>query len=203
MKRILLLLKFYFLYSFVHQQLKQMISFQQSQQKILLVLLLGFIISCKQPKSKLAEYGSVLENVMLSDKGVFRGFSFGDSLNFVQSTESARPVEVDKDYLYYEFKLKSEGSFNIAYNFDEQGLIEIHSDIFIINSDNADQIFNKFTKYFDEHYGTSQVQMGFSIWSVKSEKYGEIKINLSNESTDFIVDNAPGKISLWIYPDKN
>ena len=180
-----------------------MISFQQSQQKILLVLLLGFIISCKQPKSKLAEYGSVLENVMLSDKGVFRGFSFGDSLNFVQSTESARPVEVDKDYLYYEFKLKSEGSFNIAYNFDEQGLIEIHSDIFIINSDNADQIFNKFTKYFDEHYGTSQVQMGFSIWSVKSEKYGEIKINLSNESTDFIVDNAPGKISLWIYPDKN
>lgn len=177
--------------------------FQKQQQKIVtIVLLLGFSVSCNQPKSKLAEYGPVFENVMLNDAGVFRGFSFGDSLNLIQSGETNKPVEVDKDYLYYEFKLNSDGSFNIAYNFDEEGLNEIHSDIFINNSDNADEVFNKFKAYFDEHYGTSQVQMGFSIWSVKSEKYGEIKINLSNESTDFIIDNAPGKISLWIYPDK-
>ncbi|MCE9540755.1 MAG: hypothetical protein K8R85_16275 [Bacteroidetes bacterium] len=182
-----------------------MFSFKIKKQKIaVLCLLIGVIISsCKSPKSPLAEYGPIFEKVMVSDTSVFRGFNFGDSLNFVQLKETNKPIEVDEGYLYYEYKLDSEGSFNIAYNFDELGLNEIHSDIFINDSDNADEVFNKFKTYFDEHFGTSQAQMGFTIWSVKSEKYGEIIINLSNESTDFTSDKAPGKISLWIYPDKS
>ncbi len=180
-------------------------SFSKQQQKIaLLFLLLGFVVfSCKQPKSTFLEYGTTFENVMLSDVGVFRGYSLGDSLGFIQTKESGKPVEADKDYLYYEYKLSSEGSFNIAYNFDERGLNEIHSDIFINNADDADEVFDKFATYFDQHYGANQTQMGFNIWSVKSEKYGEVKINLSNESADFTVDKAPGKVSIWIYPDKH
>ncbi len=182
-----------------------MLFFSNQLQKItILCLLWGFLVfSCTPSKSKLTEYGAVFEDVMISDVGVFRGYSLGDSLGFIQTKETAKPVEADTDYLYYEYKLNSEGSFNIAYNFDERGLNEIHSDIFINNADNADEIFNKFKTYFDEHYGASQTQMGFTVWSVKSEKYGEVKINLSNESANFTVDKAPGKISLWIYPDKN
>lgn len=187
------------------QKLTRMLSFKIQKSKItILFLLLGFIISsCNEPKSALAEYGPIFEKVMISDTSVFRGFNFGDSLIFVQSKEANKPVEADKGYLYYEYKLDSEGSFNIAYNFDELGLNEIHSDIFINDADNADEVFNKFKTYFDEHFGASQAQMGFTIWSVKSEKYGEVVINLSNESTDFTIDKAPGKISLWIYPDKS
>lgn len=187
------------------QKLTRMLSFKIQKSKIAIsFLLLGCIISsCNEPKSNLAEYGPVFEKVMISDTSVFRGFNLGDSLNFVQSKETNKPVEVDKEYLYYEYKLDSEGSFNIAYNFDELGLNEIHSDIFINDADNADEVFNKFKTYFDAHFGTSQAQMGFTIWSVKSEKYGEVIINLSNESTDFRIDKAPGKISLWIYPDKS
>lgn len=187
------------------QKLIRMVSFKIRMQKIaILFLLFGFVfLSCNEPKSALAEYGPIFEKVMISDTNVFRGFNFGDSLNFVQSKEANKPVEVDKEYLYYEYKLDSEGSFNIAYNFDELGLNEIHSDIFINDADNADEVFNKFKTYFDEHFGASQAQMGFTIWSVKSEKYGEVVINLSNESTDFTIDKAPGKISLWIYPDKS
>ncbi|MDO9187802.1 MAG: hypothetical protein Q7W13_17475 [Bacteroidia bacterium] len=182
-----------------------MFSFKIQKSKIaILFLLLAFIISsCNEPKSPLAEYGPIFEKVMISDTSVFRGFNFGDSLNFVQSKEANKPIEADKGYLYYEYKLDSEGSFNIAYNFDELGLNEIHSDIFINDADNADEVFNKFKTYFDDHFGASQAQMGFTIWSVKSEKYGEVVINLSNESTDFTIDKAPGKISLWIYPDKS
>lgn len=166
-------------------------------------LLVFILFSCTNRKSDLHVYGSVFENVMLEDAGVFRGFLLGDSIGFIQSKETAKPLEKDKDYLYYEYKLNEEGSFNIAYNFDEKGLNEIHSDIFINKADDADEVFNKFKSYFDDQYGASQIQMGFNIWSVKSEKYDEVRINLSNESTDFTVDNAPGKISIWIYPDKN
>lgn len=173
-----------------------------SAQWYVFALVIFSVFSCKQPKSPLTEFGTTFENVMLSDVGAFRGFSFGDSIGLIQNKETGKPVEEDTDYLYYEYPLNSLGSFNIAYNFDERGLNEIHSDIFLNNQKDAEDIFNKFKTYFDQHYGLSQNQMGFSIWSVKSDKYGDVKINLSEESADFTVDKAPGKIAVWIYPDK-
>jgi len=170
---------------------------------IVSLLLILLVFSCTAPKSKLAQYGPDLEGVMLSDIGAFRGFNFGDSLGLIKVKEIGKPIEIDKDYLYYEYKLNKSGSFNITYNFDERGLNEIHSDIFINNADDGDAVFNNFKAYFNQHYGDNQTQMGFIVWSVKSEKYGEIKINLSDESADFTTDKAPAKISIWIYPDKS
>ena len=165
-------------------------------------LLIFAIFSCTPPKSKLETYGPVFENVMRTDEGVFRGFSLGDSFDSIQSRETNKPVEIDSNFLYYEYKLTTTGSFNITYNFDERGLNEIQSDIFITNSADAEKIFNTFKSYFDQHYGANQSQMGISAWSVKSEKFGDVKINLSDESNNFISDKAPGKITLWIYRDK-
>lgn len=168
------------------------------------VLLLAVVISsCTKPKSKLSPYGPVFENVMRSDSGVFRGFSLGDQPGFVLSKEQGKPIESDSAYLYYEYPLDSVGSFNITYNFDDFGLSEIQSDIYITNPDKADEVFSKFKAFFDDHYGKSESRMGFSVWSVKSEKYREVQINLSDESTDFTAAAAPGKISLWIYPEKD
>ena len=103
--------------------------FPKHLQKIAIVILpLIFIIfSCTQPKSKLSQYGPVFENVMLTDEGAFRGFSFGDSLGMIEVKETGKPVEKDRDYLYYEYKLTTAGSFNIAYDFDERGVIRSHN----------------------------------------------------------------------------
>ncbi len=166
-------------------------------------LLILIIFSCTSPKSKLAAYGPVFENIMRSDIGVFRGISLGDHFDSVQAKETGKPVAVDSGYLYYEYKLTAAGSFSITYNFDERGLNEIQTDIFITNADDVEKIFNTFKNYFDQHYGANQNQMGYSAWSVKSQKFGDVKINLRDESTDFTTDKAPGKISLWIYRDKD
>lgn len=163
-----------------------------------------FLFSCSTPKSKLTEYGPVFENVMRSDTGAFRGLSLGEKLDSVKAKETAQPTEVDDNYLYYEYKLNdSIGSYNITYDFDESGLNEIQSDIFITNPANTDNVFAGFKKFFIQHYGEVEDHMGFAVWTVKSEKYGTVRINLSDESSDFTVANSPGKISLWIYPDKD
>ncbi len=182
-----------------------MLFLKQSQKKFAIGFLpiLFIISSCSNSKSKLKEYGPVFQSVMLSDEGVFRGVNMGDSQVEIQKNESAKPIEADTGYLYYEYKLDTVGTFNITYNFDDRGLNEIQSDIFINKSDQAEAIFDKFKTYFDQHYGDSESQMGFNVWTVKSEKYDEIKISLSDESTDFSTDQAPGKISLWIYPNNN
>jgi hypothetical protein len=169
----------------------------------ILLLFICFTSACKQPKSKLNKYGSILEDVIVSDSGAFRGFSLGEKFDSVQKKEKGKPAEADKDYLYYEYKLDSANSYNIAYTFEDGDLSEIQSDIYIKNPDNTDRFFNSFKHYFDDHYGASQTHEDYTIWTVKSERYGTVRINLSDESADFTVPNSPGKISIWIYPDVN
>ncbi len=105
--------------------------------------------------------------------------------------------------MYYEYKLDSANSFNITYNFDEGGLSEIQSDIYIHDPANTDRIFNSFKHYFDDHYGASENHEDYTIWTVQSANYDVVRISLSDESADFTIPHSPGKISLWIYPDKN
>lgn len=162
--------------------------------------LLLLVVSCSNPETDLRKYGIVFKNVVRSDDGIFRGYHLGDAQETVQVSETEEPTDVDDGYLYYEYHIDTIGVFNISYSFDERGLKEIQSEIYINNAEEVDEIIKNFQQYFDNHYGESESQMGFKVWSVKSEKYAEIKISLSDESVDFTTDNAPGKISIWIYP---
>ena len=166
------------------------------------VLIILLMAGCDTKKSPLAEYGSFFENVMRSEDGVFRGFNLGVKLDSVLKNESSKAIEADENYLYYEFQTDTTGTYNVAYTFNEGSLSEIQSDLFINNQTNTDAVFNAFKTYFDEHYGPSQTDKGYTVWSVKSDLFKEVKINLSNESADFSIPNSPGKVSILIYPDK-
>lgn len=172
--------------------------------KNILLALVFLMVSCSENSNKPPNLNTVPETVISSNEGVFRKMNLGDGLNNVLKKETAQPLETDSAYLYYEYALPdSIGSFNVTYNFDEKGLFEIQSIIFINNPETTEEVMNRFKTYFDNYYGSSQTEMGFSIWSVKSEKFGQVKINLSDESSDFTIDNAPGKISLWIYKEES
>lgn len=164
-------------------------------------LFISFFSSCSKPESALSKYGPELEGVMLSDFGTFRGFNLGEKKDTVLAKEKSKPSEADEGYLYYESKLNDSNSYNISYTFDEGGLDEIQSDIYIHNPNNTDKVFDSFKSYFDDHFGKSEDHQGFTVWTVKSAKYGDVRINLSDESTSFTIPGSPGKIALWIYPD--
>lgn len=169
---------------------------------ILLSLFSILLISCsKKPESALSKYGREVETVVLTDAGSFRGFNLGDQLDTVLAKEVAPASEADEGYLYYEFKIDSSASFNVSYSFDELGLNEIQSEIFINNPGNTEKVFNAFKSYFDDHFGKSVSHQGFTVWTVNSDKYGEVRINLSDDSADLTIPGSPGKITLWIYPD--
>ena len=119
-----------------------MYSFKTINKQAITIVLLGIIFfsSCSKPTSSVDNYGPIFSSVMRSNNGVFRGFNLGDKLEIIQSGELGKPVESDKDYLYYENKIDTTelptsniGSFNITYNFDEKGLNEIQSDIFMLS----------------------------------------------------------------------
>jgi hypothetical protein len=168
----------------------------------LLTFLLFFFIACEKEKEPLKKYGLFVEKVILTEEGAFRGFNFGEKIDTVIAREVSKASESDNGYLYYEYKIDDSGSFNITYDFDEEGLNEIQSDVYVKNTLQTDSVFNAFREYFDDHFGKSEVDMGYNVWSVRSETYGNIKINLADESADFTADKTPGKIAIWIYPDK-
>lgn len=169
------------------------------------ILLLLVISSCnkKEEKDPLDKYGTFVKTVMRTDTGAFRGFNFGESMDTVLAKESANATEADDMYLYFEYRIDTVGSFDIAYDFDESGLVEVQSYVYINNINKVDSVFNAFKDYFDDHFGKNETQMGYNVWSVKSEEYGDININLSDESANFTADKAPGKLSISIYPDKS
>jgi hypothetical protein len=180
-----------------------MLSLANIKKTVLLCSVFTAMVSCtSQEQQKPADLTSTPQIIMGDNAGVFRGFNLGDSLSTIVRKEAGKPIETDSGYLYYEHKLfDTLGSYNITYNFDEKGLYEIQSNIFINNAASTETVLNSFKAYFDKYYGASRTEMGFNVWSVKSAKFGEVKINLSDESSDFTIDNAPGKLSLWIYKD--
>lgn len=165
-------------------------------------LLAGLISSCSDSKSPLSKYGPELEGVMRTDLGTFRGFDLGTPMDTVLAKEVGLGVDADEGYLYYEFKLNDSNTYNISYSFDDMGLNEIQSDVYIKNPNNTEKVFNSFKSYFDDRFGKNENHQGFMVWTVKSENYGDVRINLSDESSDFTIPGSPGKIALWIYPDK-
>lgn len=175
----------------------------QETPALFLMLIIVFAGACSHPESKLKKYGPEVESVLRSDSGAFRGFNLGEKMDSVIAHEGSKAQDADEGFLYYEYKLDSSNSFNISYNFDETGLSEIQSDIYIHNPANTDKVFDSFKSFFDDHYGASENHGGYTVWTVKSEKYGIVRINLSDESEDLTVPNSPGKLSLWIYPDQN
>lgn len=169
------------------------------------LLLILFSPSCKEEKKKdpLKKYGTFVKAVMRIDTGAFRGLNFGDKMDSVLAKEAAKATEADENYLYYEYHIDTVGSYNVAYDFDENGLSEIQSYVFINDVNKVDSVFNDFKAYFDNHFGKDETQMGYNVWTVKSETYGDISINLSDESADFTADKTPGKLSISIYPSKD
>ncbi|CAN5345853.1 hypothetical protein BH10BAC1_BH10BAC1_06640 [soil metagenome] len=171
-------------------------------QHILVLSLVAVVFnSCSEKKSALSKYGPELEGVMRSEFGTFRGFDLGESMDTISIKEAENASEADEGYLYYEYSLPDSNSYNISYNFDEKGLNEIQSDVYIHNAANTEKVFNSFKTYFDDHFGQSENHQGFTVWTVKSDKYGVVRINLSDDSADLTVPGSPGKIALWIYPD--
>lgn len=167
-----------------------------------LIVLLVFA-ACKHEKDPLSQYGTFVKTVLRKESGAFRGFNFGEQMDSVIAKEAGPAAEADQDYLYYEYKIDSLGSFNITYDFDERGLNEIQSDIYITNANQSDSVFNSFKSYFDDHFGTEETDMGYNVWSVKSDKFGDVKINLTDQSAGFTTDGSPGKIAISIYTDKD
>ena len=167
------------------------------------LVLIYLMAGCGNHQAPLVQYGPVVQQIMITDTAVFRTFSLGNKPEEVKKRETALLMESDSSFLYYESKKSDSSSFNVMYNFDEEGLAEIQSDIYLSNATQGDEAFEQFKKYFNDHYGESTAKQGYMVWTIPSSKFGTVRVNLDLENADGNISKAHSKISLWIYVDKD
>lgn len=146
---------------------------------------------------------AVLDEVLNSnDDFLFRKVQLGFGLDSVKVNEKAVPVQELPNKLVYATKIDSLSTYELLYTFDEANcLSEIQASIYMINDVNViDDTFEELRLYYTTFYGESVEDKGLTSWVVRSDKYGEVNINISQESPSFSQNRqAHGKMSIWIY----
>ncbi|HVA98448.1 MAG TPA: hypothetical protein VNG53_06100 [Bacteroidia bacterium] len=145
-------------------------------------------------------YGKYFSMFMKSNQGLFRGLDFGMSPENVVKSEQIEPDENDKDYLFYTIPFDtlaadSNNYFTISYSFDERGMNEIKAEVFLNTDQDAEQLINKITSYYNQKYQKATNEDETSIWTLHDPNYGKIKIALADESAEY----GYGKITLSFY----
>lgn len=160
---------------------------------LFLIAFAALLASCKENKP-FEQYGEGVKKVFKNSEKLFRGLDIGDPIDVVKKTETQKPQDEDKNYLFYEYREKSGDLQTVEYNFDAEGLNEIRYDAYFITNEDARTLFNDIKVYLKDKYGESEDYYGFSGWTF--EKDGrQIYIELKDESAEY----RHGKISLIIY----
>ncbi len=158
-----------------------------------LSLFAGFISGCGE-KKKFSEYSEGFRKLARADEGIFRGYEPGMSFQAVKNAEPGRPVQEEKDYLFYEYREKNGEMFTLEFVFDQGILQEFRLDGYYIAKGDARTLFLEIKEFFESRYGEGEDYFGFSGWVLKKNDR-LIYCELKDESSEY----RQGKLSLFVY----
>jgi hypothetical protein len=141
------------------------------------------ISSCEAEKPKERTIEDILETV---DEGDFRGNKLGDDIQKVMAREQDNIVYSMPDELTCRIPMDIRDStfYEISYNFNDMGLYVIELDVFPKSLEVAQQLFGRFKTYYDNKYGKSTVDDGYTSWFISSTRGTDVEISMIDESAE-------------------
>lgn len=125
--------------------------------KTLIVLLALCLVSfgVKAQDDILSKHIPELKIIFKTEKGVFRGFNFGDSRAAIKAGEASAIEGEGKDFIVYKTKIDENEYAEIMYTFDEKDQVKMFGVAFIenVNMTAEERILDDFQKYFTEKHG--------------------------------------------------
>ncbi|MFL5730887.1 MAG: hypothetical protein ACJ75J_15470, partial [Cytophagaceae bacterium] len=103
----------------------------------------------------LGKHSKAVQAIFKNEKGVFRGYTFGTSLDEVKKTETAQYVADGKDFALYKMTVNDKEEVEILYYLDEKKNIKafgIEFPVHISKKDEA-ELIDDLQKYFNERFG--------------------------------------------------
>ncbi|MEO0403839.1 MAG: hypothetical protein AAF193_03110 [Bacteroidota bacterium] len=150
---------------------------------VLSVLMISLSACETDPPQDTPPENSILESV---GGGDVRGSSIGDQIEEVLRRESENVVHNMPDEITCRIPLNMKDStyYDITYNFNEQGLYVIELDIFPKSEADTKALFGEFKKYYDQRYGKSSAEDGFTTWFAQSHQGTDVEITMIDESKE-------------------
>lgn len=151
----------------------------------------------KPPSRVFPGYHELLDEIVRSDSGVFRGLNLNSSYNAVKNAEAAEPTEVDESHLFYEYQADSTTDYSIDYSFENDSLAEINVQINSSDVDLSSYLFCDLKDYYANKLPNPTEDKGYVVYNCFEGQRMPFVVSLSDNST-----TGTGIISMIIYKDR-
>ncbi len=162
-------------------------------------------VSCKeQPKEEVKAktrifegFHPLLDEIIRTKKGVFRGIDLNSNAETIKSAESMPATEFSKGHLFYEYKADSLTNYSIEYTFNNDSLEEINLQINSRDLELTSYLFCDFKDYYANKLPNPTEDKGQIVYNCFEGQRKPFVVSLSDNSSPTL-----GRINMLIYKDK-
>lgn len=163
------------------------------------------LISCGEEK-KVSEkpqqrifpgYHILLDEIIRSKEGVFRGLNLNSSSADIRKNEPSPPTEVTDNHLYFEYKTDNFTNYSIDYTLNNDSLEEISVQINSTDLDLTTYLFCDLKDYYANKLPNPTEDKGYVIYNCFEGQRKPFVVSLSDNSSP-----SNGLINMLIYKDK-
>lgn len=151
----------------------------------------------KEPERVFLGYHVLLDEIIRSKDGVFRGLNLNERSEVIKKIEQAPPTEVSANHLYYEYKADSLTDYSIDYTLNNDSLEEINVQINTNDLELSSYLFCDFKDYYANKLPNPTEDKGYVVYNCFEGQRKPFVVTLSDNSSP-----AKGIINMVIYKDK-
>lgn len=155
------------------------------------------IQSPSQPKRVFPGYHELLDEIVRSDSGIFRGLNLNSTAATVRQVEPSEPAEISDGHLYYEYTADTATNYSIDYSFENDTLSEINVQINSRDMELSNYLFCDLKDYYANKLPNPTEDKGYVVYNCFEGQRMPFVVSLSDNST-----TGTGIINMVIYKDK-
>ncbi len=142
-------------------------------------------------------YHPLLDKIVLTKKGVFRGLDLNAKVDSIKKVERITPIESTNNHLYFEYKIDSLTDFSIDYTIEKDSLEEISVQINSSDLELATYLFCDLKDYYANKLPNPTEDKGYVVYNCFEGQRKPFVVSLSDNSSP-----TKGTINMVIYKDK-
>lgn len=151
----------------------------------------------EKPKRVFEGYHQLLDEIVRSKSGVFRGLDLNARSETIIKSESSEPVETSSEHLYYEYDPDSLINYSIDYALINDSLEEINVQINTADLDLSSYLFCDLKDYYANKLPNPTEDKGYVVYNCFEGQRSPFVVSLSDNSSP-----TQGIINMVIYKDK-
>jgi hypothetical protein len=163
------------------------------------------LVSCNEEKKPVEKpkqrvfpgYHVLLDEIVKSRDGVFRGLNLNSSSKDIMAHEPSPPAEASADHLYFEYRTDSVTNYSIDYTLNNDSLEEISVQINSSDADLISYLFCDLKDYYANKLPNPTEDKGYVIYNCFEGQRKPFVVSLSDNSSP-----SAGLINMLIYKDK-